>query len=144
LERNFPAWRRTASRRPAASRHNDFPKRDALVAGPAAELLHAAANEAHPFEELQTMKKQLVRISILQSSKVMTALYILMGFVYTLIGIPMVIFGSDQIRVIGIVYTLMPIILGVFGFIFFVIFAAVYNLLVKWLGGFEFEIKNID
>lgn len=90
------------------------------------------------------MKKQLIRISILQSSKIMTALYVLMGFIYTLIGIPMIIFGNDQIRIMGAVYAFMPVIMGLFGFIFFVIFAAIYNLLAAWLGGFEFESKTIE
>jgi hypothetical protein len=90
------------------------------------------------------MRKQLIRISILQSSKIMTALYVLMGFIYTLVGIPMVIFGSNQLRIIGIIYIFGPILFGVFGFIFFVIFAAIYNLLAKWLGGFEIEVKNVD
>ncbi|MCH9653393.1 MAG: hypothetical protein K0U86_04850 [Planctomycetes bacterium] len=90
------------------------------------------------------MKKQVIRISILQSSKIMAALYVLMGFIYTLIGIPMILFGGDQLRVIGIVYLLMPIIMGVFGFIFFALFAFIYNLLASWLGGFEFELKDIE
>jgi uncharacterized Tic20 family protein len=90
------------------------------------------------------MKKQLISISILQSSKITTALYVLMGFLYTLIGLPMVVFGEGQIRIIGFVYLLGPIVMGVFGFIFFVIFAALYNLLAKSLGGIEVEIKNID
>jgi len=90
------------------------------------------------------MKKQLIGISVLQSSKIMTALYVLMGFIYTLIGIPMIIFGEGQVRLIGIIYLLMPVIMGIVGFVFFVIFAAIYNLLAKWLGGVEFEIKNID
>jgi len=90
------------------------------------------------------MKKQLVRISILQSSKIMTALYVLMGFIYALIGIPMIIFGSPTIQKMGILYLLMPIIMGILGFIFFVIFAAIYNLLAGWLGGFEVEIKSVD
>ncbi len=90
------------------------------------------------------MKKQLIRKSILQSCKIMTALNVLMGFIYSLIGIPMIIFGSNQLRIIGIFYLLGPIFAGIFGFIFFVIFAALYNLLAKWLGGFEIEIKNID
>jgi hypothetical protein len=92
----------------------------------------------------ETMKKQLICISILQSSKIMTALYVLMGFIYTLIGIPMAIFGDGQIQIMGIVYILMPIILGIFGFIFFVIFTALYNLLAQRLCGFEFELKDID
>ena len=90
------------------------------------------------------MKKQLIRISILQSSKIMTALYVLMGFIYTLVGLPMIIFGGDKLRIMGIVYLVMPVIMGIFGFIFFVIFAAVYNGLAKLLGGFEVEIKDID
>jgi hypothetical protein len=83
-------------------------------------------------------------ISILQSSKIMTALYVLMGLIYTLIGIPMIIFGSNQFRIIGAIYVFMPIIMGIVGFIFFVIFAAIYNLLASWLGGIEVEVKNIE
>jgi hypothetical protein len=90
------------------------------------------------------MKKQLIRISILQSSKIATAMYVLLGFIYTLIGIPMIIFGSNQLRIMGIIYCLMPIIMGIFGFICFVISAALYNVLAKWLGGIEVEIKNMD
>jgi TRAP-type C4-dicarboxylate transport system permease small subunit len=98
----------------------------------------------HTFNQTKIMKKQLIRISILQSSKIMTALYVLMGFIYTLIGLPMIIFGGDKLRIMGIVYLAMPVIMGIFGFIFFVIFAAVYNGLAKLLGGFEVEIKDID
>ena len=90
------------------------------------------------------MTKQIIRISVLQSSKIMTAMYILLGFIYTLIGIPMIIFGRTPLRIMGIIYCLMPIVMGIFGFIFFVIFAAIYNVLAKWLGGVEVEIKNID
>jgi len=90
------------------------------------------------------MKKQLIRISILQSSKIMTALYVLMGFLYSIVGVPMILFGNKQIRIIGIIYLFGPILAGILGFIFFVIFAAIYNLLAGWLGGFEVEIKNID
>ena len=92
----------------------------------------------------QAAKKQLIAISILQSSKIATALYVLMGFIYTLIGIPMVIFGSGQFRTIGAIYLFAPVIMGIVGFIFFVIFALVYNLLAKRLGGFEFEVKNVE
>ncbi len=90
------------------------------------------------------MKKQLIRVSILQSSKIVTTLYVLMGFIYTLAGIPMIIFGGDSLRIIGIIYLLAPIFAGILGFVFFVIFAALYNLLARALGGIEVEIKNID
>jgi uncharacterized Tic20 family protein len=90
------------------------------------------------------MKKQLTRISVLQSSKIMTALYFLMGFIYTLIGIPMAIFGSGHIRIIGIVYSFGPILFGVIGFVCFIIFAALYNVLAKWLGGVEIEVSTVE
>ena len=90
------------------------------------------------------MKKQLTRISILQSSKILTALYFLLGFLYTLIAIPMIVFGEGQVRIIGFVYLFGPIMMAIFGFVFFVIFAALYNLLAKSLGGFEVEIKNVE
>jgi hypothetical protein len=102
------------------------------------------ANESHAVYQTQAMKKQLIRISILQSSKIMTALYVLMGFLYSIVGVPMILFGNKQIRIIGIIYLFGPILAGILGFIFFVIFAAIYNLLAGWLGGFEVEIKNID
>ncbi|MEI6392529.1 MAG: hypothetical protein WCT12_15660 [Verrucomicrobiota bacterium] len=90
------------------------------------------------------MKKQLIRISILQSSKILTVLYILMGFIYTIVGIPMIIFGGTPLKIMGIVYLFMPVIMGIIGFVFFALFAAIYNCLAKWLGGLEVEIKNID
>jgi hypothetical protein len=104
----------------------------------------SAASEAHAFIQGEIMKKQLIRISVLQSSKIMTALYVLMGFIYTLIGIPMAIFGGEQVRLMGVIYLLMPVIMGILGFVFFVIFAAIYNLLAEWLGGVEVEVKNIE
>jgi hypothetical protein len=89
------------------------------------------------------MKKQITRISILQSSKIATAIYVLFGLIYTLIGIPMIVFGGSQLRIIGAVYLFGPLWMGVVGFIFFVIGAALYNLLASFLGGIEFEVKDV-
>lgn len=89
------------------------------------------------------MKKQLIRISILQSSKIVTALNVVMGFIYTLIGIPMLMFGGEKMKVMAIIYILMPVIMAIVGFIFFSIFAAIYNLLTKWFGGIEVEVKTV-
>ncbi len=66
-----------------------------------------------------------------------------MGFIYTAIGIAILVFGGEKLKVIAIIYILMPIVMGILGFIFFVIFAAIYNLLAKWLGGIEVEVKDI-
>ena len=93
---------------------------------------------------MNIMKKQIIRISVLQSSKIATALYVLMGFIYTLVGIPMVIFGGPKFRVIGIVYLFAPVLAGILGFVFFVIFAWIYNFLAKRLGGVEFEVKDVN
>lgn len=90
------------------------------------------------------MKKQVIRISVLQSSKIATALYFLLGFIYTLIGIPMIMFGGKQLQIMGIIYLFMPLLMAVIGFICFVLFAALYNLLAKFLGGFEVEVANVE
>jgi len=90
------------------------------------------------------MKKQMVRISILQSSKILTAMYVLMGCIYTLIGIPMIIFGNPDLRVMGVVNLFMPVIMGIVGFVFFVVFAAIYNFLAKQFGGVEVEVRDVD
>ena len=71
-------------------------------------------------------------------------MYVVLGLIYTLIGIPMVVFGGKQTHIIGIVYLFMPIVMAICGFIFFVISSAVYNLLAKWLGGFEFEVTDVQ
>jgi hypothetical protein len=88
------------------------------------------------------MKKQVIRISILQSSKILTAMYFLMGFIYTLIGVPMIVFGNPGLRVAGVIYLFMPVIMAIVGFVFFVIFGAVYNFLATLLGGVEVEVRD--
>ena len=90
------------------------------------------------------MKKRVTRISILQSAKVATVLYAILGLLYTLIGIPMLLFGSQQMQMMAILYLCMPILMALFGFIFFVISSAIYNLVARWLGGFEFEITDVQ
>jgi hypothetical protein len=70
-------------------------------------------------------------------------MYVAIGFLYTLFGVPMILFGGEKLRIIGIVYACMPILMAIFGFIFFCIFAALYNLLAQWLGGVEFEVTEV-
>jgi len=90
------------------------------------------------------MKKQVVRISILQSSKIITAIKFLVGFIFTLIGIPMIVFGDPLLRKMGIIYVFMPVIMPIFGFVSFVILAAIYNFLAKQFGGVEVEVRDVD
>ena len=88
------------------------------------------------------MKKRINRISVLQSSKIVTVLSALFGFIYTLIGIPMFAFGGDVMKAAAVVYIAGPVWMVVFGFVFFVIFAAIYNLLARKLGGIEVELND--
>jgi hypothetical protein len=90
------------------------------------------------------MKKQITRISVIQSSKIVTAIYFLFSFLYTLVGIPLLIFGGDHMRVMAIIYIAMPIFMAILGFLFFALFCLVYNLIAKWLGGFEFEVTEMQ
>ena len=90
------------------------------------------------------MKKQISRISILQSSKIVTAMYVFFGLIYSIIGVLMIALGPESLRMMGIIYLFMPIIMAVIGFIFFVLSAALYNLFAKWLGGMEMEFRDIE
>ena len=67
-----------------------------------------------------------------------------MGFIYTLFGVPMLIFGGERIKIMAMIYIVMPAVMAIFGFIFFALFAALYNFLAKWFGGIEVEVKTID
>jgi len=90
------------------------------------------------------MKRQIRRISILQSSKVATILYALFGLIYVPIGCGMFVFAPDDMKFLGFIYFFMPILTAVLGFIFFVIFAWLYNVIAGWVGGFEFEVESVD
>ena len=90
------------------------------------------------------MKKQITRISVFQSSKIMAALYAIMGLLYSIAGLVVLAVSGPEMRVLGVVYLVAPIWLGILGFIFFALFAVVYNGLANALGGFEFEVENIE
>ncbi len=91
-----------------------------------------------------TMKKQITRISIIQSSKIFVALYAIFGCLYTLVGIPLLIFGNKETMPMAIAFIIMPIVMGVMAFIFFAIGAAIYNGLSGIFGGFEVEVKDVE
>lgn len=94
------------------------------------------------------MKKQIKSISVLQSSKIVAALYAVLGLFYALIGIPLLavalMTGNKQLAAMGVMFVLMPVFTALAGFVFFAIFAALYNLLARWLGGIEVEITSAE
>ena len=90
------------------------------------------------------MKRRVARISILQSSKIVTLLYVIMGFIYVPVGVGMLIFASGEFRIMGFFYIAMPIVLAGFGFVAFVVGAWLYNVLAKHVGGFEVFVEHLD
>ena len=90
------------------------------------------------------MKKQIVRISVLQSSKIIAALYGIMGLLYSIAGLIVLTMTGPEMRTVGIVYLFGPIWMAVLGFVGFTIFAAIYNALAQAIGGVEIEVGNIE
>jgi len=90
------------------------------------------------------MKKQIKQISVAQTSKVIAILYVIFSLLYSLFGIPIIIFGSSEIKIIGFIYLFMPVLAGVFGFIFVALNCWIYNLIAGKFGGVEFEVKDMD
>ena len=90
------------------------------------------------------MKKQISRISVAQTSKVVAILYVAFSLLYSVIGIPMILFGGSEIKVMGTMYLFMPILAGIFGFIFVALGCWVYNLVAGKFGGVEFEVADLE
>ena len=90
------------------------------------------------------MKKQIKGFSIGQTSKIVALLYVIFGFIYMLIGVPLFIFGEGEMRIMALVYIFMPIFMGLFGFIFMAFFCWIYNLLADRVGGIEVFVENIN
>ena len=90
------------------------------------------------------MKRQLTRISILQSSKIVTALYAFFGGLYTLVGMLMILLGGQNLVAIAVIYMFGPLWMAIIGFIGFVISAAIYNWLASILGGIEYEVTEVS
>ena len=88
------------------------------------------------------MKKQITRISVVQTSKVVALFYALMSLIYTIIGVFMVALGSGQLKIIGIIYILMPVIAITAGFVMMLICCWLYNVVAKWVGGIEVTVED--
>jgi hypothetical protein len=82
------------------------------------------------------MKKQIVRVSLVQNAKLMAALYLVLGVPMMLLTVlPLLTQGAP---VSWWLLILMPIGYCAFGFVFTLIGAWVYNLVAARVGGFEF------
>lgn len=89
------------------------------------------------------MKKQIVHVSVLQSSKVMAVLYLVLSLPMVLImAIPALMTGGEGISIAMLIFA--PIIYTVFGFIFTALGAWIYNLVAARIGGFEFTTTEVS
>jgi hypothetical protein len=88
------------------------------------------------------MKKQITRLSAVQTAKVTALVYAIFSLLYTIIGVFMVLLGSGEFRWIGLAYIFIPIPIIIFGFLFTLLFCAIYNLVAGWVGGIEFELTD--
>jgi len=88
------------------------------------------------------MKKQIVQVSILQSSKVMAALYFVISIPFALLMAISTSF-TGQSGVNWILVILMPIFYLIFGFLFSLLGAWIYNLVAARIGGFEFQTVEV-
>ncbi|ARN57218.1 hypothetical protein [Sedimentisphaera salicampi] len=90
------------------------------------------------------MKKQISRVSVFQSSKVVALLYFFFGLPPALAGLFIVLFANQTEQKIAVIpFLLMPIILSVMGFVFLSIMIAIYNFLASKVGGIEFETREV-
>ena len=90
------------------------------------------------------MKKQIKSISILQTSKVIALFYVLISLIYSFIGVLMVAFGSNAIKVMGAIYIFMPLLMGIIGFLVMLLCCWLYNVVAKWVGGIEFTVEEVE
>ncbi|TFW33545.1 hypothetical protein [Massilia horti] len=83
------------------------------------------------------MKKQVVHVSVMQTSKVMAVLYLVISLpLVVLSAIPMLFGGQGALPVFMLI--LLPLLYMVFGYLFTLLGAWVYNLVAARIGGFEF------
>ena len=90
------------------------------------------------------MKKQIVRVSVLQSVKVAAALYLVISIPMCLLMLIPAMLGHGGVAGYSIAMLIvMPVMYTVFGFIFTLIGAWVYNLVASHVGGFEFTTVEV-
>lgn len=89
------------------------------------------------------MKRQITRISPLQTAKVLAVLWFIMTIPLVLLtALPMMFGPGPKPPVFGGFMLAMPFLYAVFGFIFAAVGAWVYNWVASKIGGVEFEFSG--
>ena len=88
------------------------------------------------------MGQRVRRFGILQTAKVVAALYTLLGVILIPIVLVMAMFSpKEQAYGAGLAIAL-PILYGVMGFIFTALGCAIYNFVAGFIGGIEVELEG--
>lgn len=83
------------------------------------------------------MRQQIVRLSVHQTSKVLAALYALMGLVLVPLFL-LVSFASPEGAGVGLGFALLlPLIYGALGYVFVALGCWLYNVVASRVGGIE-------
>jgi uncharacterized membrane protein YeaQ/YmgE (transglycosylase-associated protein family) len=87
------------------------------------------------------MKQQITRFSLVQTAKVMAALYFVLGLVGAVVML--CIAAVSPARSQGLVFILLtPLFYAFFGFVFAFIGCWLYNAIARFVGGIEFELTE--
>lgn len=90
------------------------------------------------------MKKQIRKISIIQTSKVVALIYAFFSLLHFTVGLFMTAFCSGEDRMIGIFFMSAPIMMAIGGFVMTVVMSAIYNFIASKAGGIEFELEDVE
>lgn len=88
------------------------------------------------------MKRVLTRIGVFKTSLVVAIVYAFMSLLYTVIGVGMIAFGSDAMKIMGFMYAFMPILMLVLGFLGTALMCWLYNVVAGWVGGIEVTVED--
>ena len=86
------------------------------------------------------MPQRIRKFGVLQTAKVVGALYALLGLVFVPIFLVISMFSPNESRMGAGFALVMPILYGVLGFIFTAIACAIYNFVSGLVGGIEVEL----
>lgn len=87
------------------------------------------------------MKKQIVKVSVTQSAKVLAVLYMVMSIPIVAVLAAIGLLGGGGSALLAVILT--PIIYGVLAFLGAGLAAWLYNVVANWVGGLEYCTKDV-
>lgn len=91
------------------------------------------------------MRQQIKHISVVQTSKVIAILYVLIALIYSFIIALIVAFSPAKMEAMRMMYILfMPILMGILSFLMMLFFCWLYNVVANWVGGIEFTVEEVE